>query len=146
MISPLILFFMVIVVNAKTLIEMLSRLQSLIVEGSLEIKVGGNFITIGRDEVIVDTLSPEEITKFAKALRKGIESDITKSVKSIPDVMRLIREVGEELSEERKTLIIKYRGRDVVIMGFKANPGILGMNNVEIKDKLELMKLLSALL
>ena len=146
MISPLILFFMVIVVNAKTLIEMLSRLQSLIVEGSLEIKVGGNFITIGRDEVIVDILSPEEITKFAKALRKGIESDITKSVKSIPDVMRLIREVGEELSEERKTLIIKYRGRDVVIMGFKANPGILGMNNVEIKDKLELMKLLSALL
>jgi len=33
-----------------------------------------------------------------------------------------------------------------VIMGFKANLGILGMNNVEIKDKLELMKLLSALL
>ena len=146
MISPFILFFMVIMVNTKTLVEMLPKLQRLIAEGSLEIKVGGNFITIGRDEVIADISSPEEITKFAKALRKGIESGITKSVKSIPDIMRLIGEVGEELSEERKTLIIKYRGRDVVIMGFKANPGILGMNNVEIKDKLELMKLLSALL
>ncbi len=137
---------MVIMVEAKNLVEMLSRLQSLIAEGSLEIKVGDNFITISRDEVIADISSPEEITKLAKALRKGMESGITKTIKSIPDVMRLIAEVGEELSEERKTLIIKYRGRDVVIMGFKANPGILGMNNVEIKDKLELMKLLSALL
>ncbi|USS41206.1 hypothetical protein NF865_03110 [Thermococcus aggregans] len=132
--------------NAKTLVEMLSRLQSLIAEGSLEIKVGDNFITISRDEVIADISSPEEITKLAKALKESMKSDITKTVKSIPDVMRLIAEVGEELSEERKTLIIKYRGRDVVIMGFKANPGILGMNNVEIKDKLGLMKLLSALL
>ena len=137
---------MVIVVNAKTLVEMLLKLQSLIVKGSLEIKVGGNFITIGKDEVIVNISSPEEITRLTKALRKGIESDPTKTVKSIPDVMRLIGEVGEKLSEERKTLIIKYRGRDVVTMGFKANPSILGMNNVEIKDKLELMKLLSALL
>jgi len=134
------------VVNAKTLVEMLSRLQSLIAEGSLEIKVGDNFIAIGRDEVIVDISSPEEITKFAKTLWEGMESDITKTVKSIPDVMKLIGEVGEKLSEERKTLTIKYQGRDVVIMGFKASPGILGMNNVEIKDKLELMKLLSALL
>jgi len=137
---------MVIMVEAKNLVEMLSRLQSLIAEGSLEIKVGDNFITISRDEVIADISSPEEITKLAKALRKGMESGITKTIKSIPGVMKLIAEVGEELSEERKTLIIKYRGRNVVIMGFKANPGILGMNNVEIKDKLELMKLLSALL
>ena len=137
---------MVIMVEAKNLVEILSRLQSLIAEGSLEIKVGDNFITISRDEVIADISSPEEITKLAKALKESMKSDITKTVKSIPDVMRLIAEVGEELSEERKTLIIKYRGRDVVIMGFKANPGILGMNNVEIKDKLELMKLLSALL
>ena len=137
---------MVIMVNTKTLVEMLPKLQRLIAEGSLEIKVGGNFITIGRDEVIADISSLEEIIKLAKALRKGMESDVTKTIKTIPDVMKLIGEVGEELSEERKTLIIKYRGRDVVIMGFKANPGILGMNNVEIKDKLELMKLLSALL
>ena len=146
MISPFILFFMVIMVNTKTLVEMLPKLQRLIAEGSLEIKVGGNFITISRDEVIADISIPEEIIKLAKALRKGMESDVTKIIKTIPDVMKLIGEVGEELSEERKTLIIKYRGRDVVIMGFKANPGILGMNNVEIKDKLELMKLLSALL
>ncbi|RLF79449.1 hypothetical protein DRN44_08860 [Thermococci archaeon] len=132
--------------NAKKLVGMLLKLQNLIAEGSLEIKVGDNFITISRDEVIADISSPEEMTRLAKALRGGMESDITKTIKSIPDVMRLIAEVGEELSEERKTLIIKYRGRDVVIIGFKANPGILGMNNVEIKDKLELMKLLSALL
>ena len=137
---------MVIMVETKNLVGMLLKLQSLIAEGSLEIKVGGNFIIIGRDEVIVDISSPEGITKLAKALKESMKSGITKTVKSIPDVMRLIAEVGEELSEERKTLIIKYRGRDVVIMGFKANPGILGMNNVEIKDKLELMKLLSALL
>ena len=137
---------MVIMVEAKNLVGMLLKLQSLIAEGSLEIKVGDNFITISRDEVIADISSPEEITKLAKALRKGMESGITKTIKSIPSVMKLIAEVGEELSEERKTLIIKYRGRDVVIMGFKANPGILGMNNIEIKDKLELMKLLSALL
>jgi len=137
---------MVIMVNAKKLVGMLLKLQNLIAEGSLEIKVGDNFITISRDEVIADISSPEEMTRLAKALRGGMESDITKTIKSIPDVMRLIAEVGEELSEERKTLIIKYRGRDVVIIGFKANPGILGMNNVEIKDKLELMKLLSALL
>ena len=137
---------MVIMVEAKNLVGMLLKLQSLIAEGSLEIKVGGNFIAIGRDEVIVDISSPEEITRFAKASWKGMESGPTKSVKSIPEVMRLVGEVGEKLSEERKTLTIKYQGRDVVIMGFKANPGILGMNNVEIRDKVELMKLLSALL
>ncbi len=132
--------------NVKTLVEVLPRLQSLIAEGALEIKAGDNFITIGKDEVIVDISSPKEITRLPEALRKGMKSNITKTIKSIPDVMKLMKEVGEELSEEKKTLIIKYRGRDVVIMGFKANPGILGMNNVEIKDKLELMKLLSELL
>jgi len=137
---------MVIMMNAKNLAGMLFMLQDLITEGSLEIKLGGNFITISRDEIIVDISSLGEITKLARALKESMKSGITKTIKSIPDVMKLIAEVGEELSEERKTLIIKYRGRDVAIMGFKANPGILGMNNVEIKDKVEVMKLLSALL
>ncbi|NJE07504.1 hypothetical protein E3E31_03020 [Thermococcus sp. M39] len=132
--------------NAKNLVGMLLKLQSLIVEGSLEIKLGGNFITISKDEIIVDISSPGEITKLARALKESMKSGITKTIKSIPDVMKLIAEVGEELYEAKKTLIIKYRGRDVAIMGFKANPGILGMNNVEIKDKVELMRLISALL
>ena len=132
--------------NAKTLVEILPKLQSLIAEGALEIRVGDNFITIGRDEATVDISSPKEITRLARALRKGVRSDITTTIKSISDAMKLMGEVGEELSKERKTLIIKYRGKDVAIMGFKANPGIFGMNNVEIKDKLELIKLLSELL
>ncbi|MFA4645862.1 hypothetical protein P8X24_01075 [Pyrococcus kukulkanii] len=81
---------------------MLSKFQSLIAEGSFEIKVGDNFITISRDDVIVDILNPEEITKLAKALLKGMESDIPKTIKSIPDIMRLIAEVGEELYEDKK--------------------------------------------
>jgi len=132
--------------DAKNLMEILFKFQSLIAEGSLELTVGGNSSTITRDEIILNISNPKEVIRLAKALRKGMESDVTKSIKSISDALKLLAEVGEELSKERKTLTVKYRGRDVVIMGFKAKPGIFDMNNVEVRDKLELMKLISALL
>jgi len=132
--------------NAKNLVGMLFKLQSLIAGGSLELTVGGNSGTITKDELILNISNPEEVLRLAKALREGMESDITKGMKSIPDALKLLAEVGEELSRERKTLTVKYLGRDVVIVGFNAKPGIFGMNNVEIRDKVELMKLLSALL
>lgn len=137
---------MVIMVNVKNLVGVFLKLQRLIVEGSLEIRLGGNFITINKDEIIVDISSPEKITKLAKALKESMKSDLTKTIKGIPDVMKLIADVGEELYEAKKTLIIKYHGRDVVIIGLKANPSIFGINNVEIKDKVELMRLISAFL
>jgi len=137
---------MVVTMDAKNLMEILFKFQSLIAEGSLELTVGGNSSTITRDEIILNISNPKEVIRLAKALRKGMESDVTKSIKSISDALKLLAEVGEELSKERKTLTVKYRGRDVVIMGFKAKPGIFDMNNVEVRDKLELMKLISALL
>ena len=132
--------------NAKNLVGMLFKLQSLIAEGSLELTVGGNSSTITRDEIILNISNPKEVIRLAKALRKGMESDVTKSIKSISDALKLLAEVGEELSKERKTLTVKYQGRDVVIMGFKAKPGIFDMNNIEIRDKVELIKLISNLL
>ena len=132
--------------DAKNLMEILFKFQSLIAEGSLELTVGGNSCTITRDEIILNISNPEEVIRLAKALREGMESDVTKSIKSISDALKLLAEVGEELSKERKTLTVKYRDRDVVVMGFKAKPGIFDMNNVEVRDKVELMKLISALL
>jgi|GEM_PF-1042683 len=138
--------FMVIIMNVKNLVGALLKLQRLIIEGSLEIRLESNLITISKDDIIVDISSPEKITELAKALKESMKNDVTKTIKGIPDVMKLIAEVGEELHEAKKTLIIKYHGRDVVIMGLKANPSILGINNVEIKDKVELMRLISAIL
>jgi len=132
--------------DAKNLIELLFKFQSLITGGSLELTVGGNPCTITRDEIILNISNPEEIIRLAKTLREGMESDAMKSIKSISDALKLLAEVGEELSKERKTLTVRYRDRDVVVMGFKAKPGIFDMNNVEIRDKVELMKLISALL
>ena len=137
---------MVIIMNVKNLVGVLLKLQRLIIGGSLEIRLEGNFITISKDDIIVDISNPEKITKLAKALKESMKSEATKTIKGISDVMKLIAEVGEELYEAKKTLIIKYNGRDVVIIGLKANPSILGINNVEIKDKVELMRLISALL
>ncbi|MCD6523765.1 MAG: hypothetical protein J7K48_02015, partial [Thermococcus sp.] len=102
--------------------------------------------TITKDELILNISNPEEVLRLAKALREGMESDVTKSIKSISDALKLLAEIGEELSKERKTLTVKYQGRDVVIMGFKAKPGIFDMNNIEIRDKVELIKLISNLL
>ncbi|RLF63512.1 MAG: hypothetical protein DRN30_06480 [Thermoplasmata archaeon] len=132
--------------NVKNLVGVLLKLQRLIIGGSLEIRLEGNFITISKDDIIVDISNPEKITKLAKALKESMKSEATKTIKGISDVMKLIAEIGEELYEAKKTLIIKYNGRDVVIIGLKANPSILGINNVEIKDKVELMRLISALL
>jgi len=137
---------MVIIMNVKNLVGVLLKLQRLIIGGSLEIRLEGNFITISKDDIIVDISNPEKITKLAKALKESMKSEATKTIKGISDVMKLIAEIGEELYEAKKTLIIKYNGRDVVIIGLKANPSILGINNVEIKDKVELMRLISALL
>jgi len=132
--------------DAKNLIEILFKFQNLIAEGSLELTVGSNSSTITRDEIILDVSNPKEIIRLAKVLREGTESDVRKSIKSISDALKLLAEAGEKLSREKKTLIVKYQGRDVVVMGFKAKPGIFDMNNVEIRDKVELMKLISDLL
>lgn len=132
--------------DAKNLMEILFKFQGLITGGSLELTVGGNSCTITRDEIILNISNPKEIIRLAKTLREGMESDATKSIKSISDALKLLAEVGEELSKEKKTLTVRYRGRDVVVMGFKAKPGIFDMNNVEIRDKVELIKLISDLL
>ncbi len=132
--------------DARNLMEILFKFQSLMAGGSFELTVWGISCTITRDEIILNISNPEEVIRLAKALREDTKSDLTKSIKSISDALKLLAGIGEKLSREGKTLIVKYQGKDVVIMGFKAKPGIFDMNNVEVRDKVELMKLISDLL
>jgi len=105
--------------------------QNFIFSGSIEIKIADSKIEISRDRIIVDIRAPHKLKKM-----------LVGSMGSLRDGLKMLDEAGKMLKAKKKTLILKYDGEDVAVMGYDAAPGIFG--KVEIKSKISLMKLLAA--
>jgi len=105
--------------------------QNFIFSGSIEIKIADSKIEISRDRIIVDIRAPHKLKKM-----------LVGSMGSLRDGLKMLDEAGKMLKAKKKTLILKYNGEDVAVMGYNASPGIFG--KVEIKSKISLMKLLAA--
>ncbi|MCD6276093.1 MAG: hypothetical protein J7J42_05065 [Thermoplasmata archaeon] len=95
------------------------------------IKIADNRIEISRDRIIVDIYAPHKLKNM-----------LAGSMGSLRDGLKMLNEAGKMLKAKKKTLILKYDGEDVAVMGYNASPGIFG--KVEIKSKISLMKLLAA--
>ncbi len=103
-------------------------LTNLIKEGSAEIWVGDNSITVERDVIqvdICDTMSP---TLFDRE-----------------DILSQIRQLSEEFCSAQKTLVIKYNHSRVLTLGAHANSVVLqllGMNHVAVGNPVTVYKFL----
>ena len=112
--------------------------QNFIFSGSIEIKIADSKIEISRDRIIVDIRAPHKLKKML-----SLDIGDFKDVGNFSDVLKMLDEAGERLKSKKKTLILKYRGVDVVVIGYGTSPGMF-KKNFEIKSKISLMKLLAA--
>jgi len=112
--------------------------QNFIFFGSIEIKTADNKIEISRDRITVDIHTPHKLKNILP-----LDIGDFKDVGNFRDLLKMLDEAGEMLKAKKKTLILKYRGVDVVVIGYDASPGMF-KKNFEIKSKISLMKLLGA--
>lgn len=121
------------IMNFFSFFEKFLDAQNFIFSGSVEIKIADNKIYISRDRITVD-INPHKLKNIGDL----------KDVGNFKDILKMIDDFGKMLKAKKKTLILKYDGEDVAVVGYDASPGILG--NAEIKSKISLMKLLGALM
>ncbi len=113
------------------------QLQSLIVSGFLKIELEEGTLTLSKDTIVVNLLDRAKGKRLLSALQP---------TKGLKDVLLYPRELGALLSSMQKTLILKYHSREILILGYGATPGIFGMKNVEIRNRLTFLKFLFTLL
>ncbi|ASJ09080.1 hypothetical protein A3L11_07500 [Thermococcus siculi] len=123
------------------------KLQSLIVSGSLEVSMEGLQIIVTRDDVVVDIQDPERLLNVASPLMEiGKDSMKGSGRINVLEMLRTLESTSNKLAGEKKTVFLEYRGQDVVVMGYKAKPGIVGPKNIEIRGKLQMVRLVLAFL
>ena len=124
--------------NFSPFFEKFLDAQNFIFSGSIEIKIADTKIEISRDRITVDIHTPHK-------LKNMLPLDIGdfKDMGNFSDILKMLDDAGEILKSKKKTLILKYRGVDVVVIGYGASPGMF-KKNFEIKSKISLMKLLGA--
>ncbi|AEK72351.1 hypothetical protein GQS_02250 [Thermococcus sp. 4557] len=133
--------------DAGSLLESALKLQNLIVSGSLEVSAEGVLIWITRDDVVVDIIDAGKLLKVASPLMKMKrgEGGITGKLEVLKQLKGL-EEVANRLDEGGKTVFLMYQGQEVIVMGFKANPAIFGLKNIEVRGKLQMVRLSLAFL
>ncbi len=112
--------------------------QNFIFSGSIEIKIADTKIEISRDRITVDILALHKLKNILP-----LDIGDFKDMGNFSDILKILDEAGEILKAKKKTLIVKYRGVDVVVIGYGSSPGMF-KKNFEIKSKISLMKLLGA--
>ncbi|WP_297421244.1 hypothetical protein [Thermococcus sp.] len=130
--------------DIHSLFRILLNFQNAIHSGSVTISVGEDSFTLTREDVIMDIHDPEKMRKLMAVISPlmGSEEDDTEEKKKMINSMKLY---AEDLASQGKTVIIKYRGDEIMRMGAKANSLLmrtLGMRHIEIKYKLNTFRMM----
>ncbi|MEO2116818.1 MAG: hypothetical protein ABGW92_00205 [Methanocaldococcus sp.] len=121
--------------------------QRLIKEGSLKIILTNVFcLAISRDYVIADIKNIKTLKSIVEGIFPKSKDEKMKSFfEKIGDFKKLlldISKISEILVKEKKTFILKYNGKDVLIVGYEVKGGLI-LKNIKIVDKLALIKMLN---
>lgn len=121
--------------------------QRLIKEGSLKIILTNVFcLAISRDYIIADIKNIKVLKTIVEGIfPKSKDEKIKSFFEKIDDFKKLLSEISkiaEILVKEKRTFILKYNGRDVLIAGYDARGGLI-LKNIKIVDKLALIKMLN---
>ncbi len=122
--------------SLESILESVFIFQNSISSGSVILGIEDNKIAISRDCIIVDIQDIKRLMKLA---------EIFQEQSSLRDKMQTLEVLARMFNEFDKTLIVKYRGSEVAIVGKEAHPGFFDPKNVEIKNKFTLLRLLSSL-
>ena len=121
----------------------------LIKEGSLEIALTNIFsLEVNRDYVVIDIENIKLIKEIIDAVSSKSDDKESKSffdkIEDLTSLLNQISKIAEILVEEKKTFILKYKGEDVLIVGYDVRGGII-LKNIKIVNKLLLIKMLNEL-
>jgi hypothetical protein len=130
--------------DLHSIFRMALNFQRVICCGSMTVSVGSDSITITRDEIIMDIGNPKKMKKLMDAF----STIMGKDKGGIGEKKEMINEMklyAEDLASQGKTVIIKYRGNEVMKMGAEANSLLMnafGMKHIEIKYKLDTLRMM----
>jgi hypothetical protein len=121
----------------------------LIKEGNLKITLTNIFsLEVNRDYVVVDVENIKLIKKIVDAISSKSDNREEKSffdkIEDLTSLLNQISKIAEILVKEKKTFILKYKGEDVLIVGYDVRGGII-LKNIKIVNKLLLIKMLNEL-
>ena len=121
----------------------------LIKEGNLKITLTNIFsLEVNRDYVVVDVENIKLIKKIVDAISFKSDNREEKSffdkIEDLTSLLNQISKIAEIFVEEKKTFILKYKGEDVLIVGYEVRGGII-LKNIKIVNKLLLIKMLNEL-
>ena len=121
----------------------------LIKEGNLKITLTNIFsLEVNRDYVVVDVENIKLIKKIVDAISFKSDNREEKSffdkIEDLTSLLNQISKIAEIFVKEKKTFILKYKGEDVLIVGYEVRGGII-LKNIKIANKLLLIKMLNEL-
>jgi len=121
--------------------------QRLIKNGSLEIALTNIFsLGISRDYITINIENIKTLKEIMEAVSsKSANKKLKSFLEKIEDLKIFLSEaskIAEILVNNRKTFILKYKGKEVLIVGYDARGGIF-LKNIKITDKLALIKMLN---
>jgi hypothetical protein len=121
----------------------------LIKEGSLEMALTNIFsLEVNRNYVVIDIENIKLIKKIIDAISFKSDDKEPKSffdkIEDLTSLLNQISKIAEILVKEKKTFILKYKGEDVLIVGYDVRGGIF-LKNIKIVNKLLLIKMLNEL-
>lgn len=121
-------------IKLDEILKKVIKIQDLITNGSFELNLEKNSIIFDRDSIILDIFDSEIIKVFLKKHHKK------------GNIFKKISEIAKELYNLKKTVIVKYRNKEMIIIGFGACPSILGMKNIEIKSNVTFVRFIKSVL
>ncbi|ASJ03205.1 hypothetical protein A3L09_08035 [Thermococcus profundus] len=130
--------------DLHSIFRMALNLQRIICCGSVTVSMGGDSITITRDEIILDINNPKKIKKLMDAFSTILGKD-KGGIGEKKEMMNEMKLYAEDLASQGKTVVIKYQGNEVVKMGAEASSLLMnafGMKHIEIKYKLDTLRMM----
>ena len=128
-------------------INYLFLFQRLIKEGSLKISLTNIFsLAINRDYIILDIENIKSTKGIIEAISTKSEDRKFKTffdkIEDLKSFLSQISDIAGMLVKEKKTFILKYKGEDVLIVGYDVRGGLI-LKNIKIANKLLLIEMLN---
>nr|WP_153232524.1 hypothetical protein [Methanocaldococcus vulcanius] len=126
--------------------------QDLIKGGDLSLILGNILtITIESHRLTVDVKDLSLLKEFFNIFQFSKESEKFKKFKSLFDkiddlkyFLNNLSKIADLFVKYKKTFILKYRGRDVLIIGYEVRGGLF-FKNIKIVNKIMLIKMINEL-
>lgn len=131
--------------NILSFLEFLNFISSGSASISTRIDEKEMSVTLFREEVKVDINDLGIMKRLMRESKLAEKAGIGKTDTHITSVLRQIEGVAKKLADNDRTIVLSYKGKEVLKLGKNARPGLRAFiaEHVEVVDKVKAIKILT---